>query len=120
MDDQLMKTLKNLGVISLSAHFIKDLKQVPHKDNGIDRKLSGPDTIPEKALKGKSLSHQAGYFFLHDMQRLKLTSIQLWYGAQCALCKLRVPYSLRVCQSKEVAIRCVQLQISLNRYVDSP
>jgi hypothetical protein len=83
-----MKDLKNIGEISLRAYFIKDPKKVPNKDRGIDKKLTRPDTIPEKALKGKSLSHQAGYVFIHDVQRLKLTSIQIWYGHQHALYKL--------------------------------
>lgn len=63
VDEKLVKDMKSMGEISLKVYYIKDLKKVsrevsPNKTSQM--KIPGAGAIPEKALKGRALSHQAG------------------------------------------------------------
>jgi len=52
-----MKDLKEVGEITVKAYNVKNLRQ---SDKGLsERDVSGVDVVPEKALKGRSLSHQS-------------------------------------------------------------
>ena len=52
-----MKDLKQVGEITVKAYYIKNLRQT---DKGLPNKhVDGVDVVPEKALKGRSLSHQS-------------------------------------------------------------
>lgn len=54
--------LSSKGQITLLLHFVKDIKEIG-SDEYWERnvELTPLDEIPEKALKGNALSHQAAY-----------------------------------------------------------
>lgn len=52
-----MKELKQMGEITIKAFHVTNIRQT---DVGLDqKKIKNVDVIPEKALKGRSLSHQS-------------------------------------------------------------
>ncbi|KAF1849734.1 uncharacterized protein K460DRAFT_372171 [Cucurbitaria berberidis CBS 394.84] len=61
--DRLIDDLKTMGEITLKAYYIDGLKDVLSKPSGSEsskKKILDAGVIPEKALKGRALSHQAG------------------------------------------------------------
>lgn len=59
MNDKLMKNIKGMGEITVKAWFVKNLQTSVVADRALDSNLNEVGKIPEKALKGRSLSHQA-------------------------------------------------------------
>lgn len=53
-----MKDIKGMGEITVKAFFVKNLKTTEATDRALDSKIKEVGKIPEKALKGRSLSHQ--------------------------------------------------------------
>jgi len=52
-----MKELKQMGEITVKAFHINNVR---HSGGGVAQKrMSGVDKVPEKALKGRTLSHQS-------------------------------------------------------------
>ena len=50
-----------MGVITLRAYYIYNLREVPMKERTVDRKRYDKRPISEKMLKGKALTHRTGY-----------------------------------------------------------
>lgn len=61
LGDGLIKDLKSIGVITLKAYYIENLREVRSNRKYIEKKQTGVGPIPEKALKGQALTHWAGY-----------------------------------------------------------
>ncbi|KAJ4311792.1 hypothetical protein N0V94_007773 [Neodidymelliopsis sp. IMI 364377] len=60
MQDQLMKDIKGMGEITVKAFFVKNLQTSSFKtERVLQTNIKEVGKIPEKALKGRSLSHQA-------------------------------------------------------------
>lgn len=57
--DQLIKDIKGIGEITVKAHFVKNLQKSTTTNRTLDNNLKEVGKIPEKALKGRTLSHQA-------------------------------------------------------------
>jgi len=53
--DALMESLKNVGEIKMTIHRVKVLKQ--SRDESVTRSPASLNDVPEKALKGRALSH---------------------------------------------------------------
>lgn len=47
-----------MGEITVHAYYVKNLRMVPVVDRTSSTDLKGAGKIPEKALKGRTLSHQ--------------------------------------------------------------
>jgi hypothetical protein len=59
MDEQLMKDLKSMGQISINFHYVNNLRLSANQNlKPIPKKTIIKD-VPEKALKGRALSHQS-------------------------------------------------------------
>lgn len=61
LGDGLIKDLKSIGVITLKAYYIENLREVRSNRKYVDKKQTGVGPIPEKALKGQALTHCAKY-----------------------------------------------------------
>ncbi|KAF1830663.1 hypothetical protein BDW02DRAFT_633451 [Decorospora gaudefroyi] len=60
--DNLMKDLKDVGEITVKAHYVKNLRLARVQGGKVDQKDTGNfGKIPEKALKGRALSHHSGF-----------------------------------------------------------
>lgn len=58
MADQLMKDLKGMGVITVDFHYVLNVR--PSNTSTLyGMETAGLGDVPEKALKGRALSHQA-------------------------------------------------------------
>jgi 5S rRNA maturation endonuclease (ribonuclease M5) len=58
MDERLMKDLKSMGQISINFHYVNNLRLSANQNlKPIPKKTIIKD-VPEKALKGRALSHQ--------------------------------------------------------------
>ena len=55
---QLMKNVKDTGQITAKAYFVKSLRTLGVVDRALDNCIKDLGKIPEKALKGRTLSHQ--------------------------------------------------------------
>lgn len=53
-----MKDIEGMGEITVKAFFVKNLKTTEVTDHALNGKIKEVGKIPEKALKGRSLSHQ--------------------------------------------------------------
>jgi len=53
-----MQDIKNMGEITVTAYFVKNLRQKRVTHRALTSKLTDLGAIPEKALKGSSLSHR--------------------------------------------------------------
>jgi hypothetical protein len=53
-----MKDLKEIGEISVTAYFVKNLRPSESQDLSLKGTI-GLSNVPEKALKGRALSHQS-------------------------------------------------------------
>ncbi|KAF3036906.1 hypothetical protein E8E12_003340 [Didymella heteroderae] len=58
MQDELMEDIKGMGEITVKAFFIKNLKTSVRANHTLDSNLKEAGKIPEKAFKGRTLSHQ--------------------------------------------------------------
>jgi hypothetical protein len=58
--DRLIQTLKKVGTISVKIYRVKNLKPV-QLDRVALKPLSEVGTVPEKAMKGRALTHSTGY-----------------------------------------------------------
>jgi hypothetical protein len=59
MDERLMKDLKSMGQISINFHYVNNLRLSANQNlKPIPKKTIIKD-VPEKALKGRALSHQS-------------------------------------------------------------
>jgi hypothetical protein len=58
LPDQLMKDIKGMGEITVTAFFVKNLRTIDVVDRALDNNIKELGRISEKALKGRSLSHQ--------------------------------------------------------------
>jgi hypothetical protein len=54
----LMKELKEMGEIKVVAHFVKNMRPC-ESQNMLPKEGFGPRNVPEKALKGRALSHRS-------------------------------------------------------------
>lgn len=53
-----MKNIKGMGEITVKAYYVKNLQTSPTvTDRALNTKLQEVGKIPEKALKGQTLSH---------------------------------------------------------------
>ncbi|KAH7558386.1 hypothetical protein BM1_05658 [Bipolaris maydis] len=59
LEDGLTKDLKLIGIITLKAYYIENLREVCINRPYVDKKQTGVGPIPEKALKGQALTHCA-------------------------------------------------------------
>lgn len=57
VSDSLMKDLKGVGEIVVKAYYVKNLQQTQSVLKRID--IDNRNDVPEKALKGRALSHQS-------------------------------------------------------------
>jgi hypothetical protein len=58
MQDKLMKDIKGMGEITVKAYYVKNLQTSSTvTDRALNTKLQEVGKIPEKALKGQTLSH---------------------------------------------------------------
>jgi hypothetical protein len=55
--DQIMKDLKDVGQITVKFHHVTNIRTSEVKGAAIE--MTGLGDVPEKALKGRSLSHQS-------------------------------------------------------------
>ncbi|KAF2849037.1 hypothetical protein T440DRAFT_534572 [Plenodomus tracheiphilus IPT5] len=62
--DKLMRSLKHTGELTLTVHRVKNLR-VEQKQHG-SRKSNDIENVPEKVLKGRTLSHQSRYSCTSD------------------------------------------------------
>lgn len=53
-----MNDLRGMGEITVKAWFVKNVKEFVITDSGLGCHLKDVGKIPEKALKGRTLSHQ--------------------------------------------------------------
>jgi hypothetical protein len=58
MDDKVMQEIQAMGEISIKAHFVKNLRSVATTNRSLGPNLQEVGVLPEKALKGRALSHQ--------------------------------------------------------------
>jgi len=58
--DELLQTLKKMGEISVKVYRVENLRG-RESENYHRKELSTVGTIPEKALKGRALTHSVGY-----------------------------------------------------------
>lgn len=54
-----MKEIKGMGQITVEAHYVMNLQKEAVVDRTLGSRFTELGKIPEKALKGSSLSHQA-------------------------------------------------------------
>lgn len=54
-----MQDIKNMGEITVKAYFVKNLRKEKVTHRALRSELTDLGAIPEKALKGSSLSHRA-------------------------------------------------------------
>lgn len=59
IEESLKRTLQNVGSISLQVTWVSVINPGYYSDKDIIRDNSSVGTIPEKALKGRAVSHQA-------------------------------------------------------------
>ncbi|XP_014558613.1 hypothetical protein COCVIDRAFT_14245 [Bipolaris victoriae FI3] len=105
LGDGLIKDLKSIGVITLKAYYIENLREVRSNRKYIEKKQTGVGPIPEKALKGQALTHWAGLgtevkepyissshtdFDYVNLQRLPFAIFNFKYRSRAALQSLLV------------------------------
>lgn len=59
MHDKLVKDLQGIGEITVKAHFVTNLGVPTTPTQRTEASVKELGKVPEKALKGSSLSHQA-------------------------------------------------------------
>ncbi|KAF2117495.1 hypothetical protein BDV96DRAFT_685221 [Lophiotrema nucula] len=62
--EELKSALAKTGIISVTVRRVKNVREVPREGpvvQGIFMNATTPETVPEKALKGRALSHQLRY-----------------------------------------------------------
>lgn len=85
----MVKDIKGIGDIQVKAHFVKNLVQIASNNNRAFLDSARLDKIPEKALKGQSLSHQTVLVLTRCLISMKITDhgivleqYSLWATAQ--------------------------------------
>lgn len=61
LGDALIKGLKSIGLITVKAYYIENLRDVRSNNRYVNKKQIGVGPIPEKVLKGQAFTHYAEY-----------------------------------------------------------
>jgi hypothetical protein len=116
VDHSLKKQLASAGSISVSLYMVKNIRAKQMVPDNIPQ-LQGPSKVPEKALKGSSVSHKTTYGLHHTslatvhslcVQTRSTDASQIYRMGRCRTCSLLWPW-------RDQTLRCLQLPVSLVR-----